>query len=194
VSGAPPSQVALTVLAPSGQPYFRGTLTEHKAAQFDVPPGPLQIRYNIETAEGRLIDSDTRELNAPDYSRAQVQLSTPTVLRGRTVRELQTLRTDPAAAPSASREFNRAERLIVRVRAYAPGGQSLTVTAKLLNRTGKVMSDLPVKAPDAQAGAGDYETELPLSALAAGEYLVEFKAAAPGGGEARELVPFRITS
>jgi VWFA-related protein len=194
VGSAPPAQIALTVLAPSGQPYFRGTVAERQAAQFDVPPGPLQVRYNIESAEGRLIDSDTREVTAPDYSRAQVQLSTPAVLRGRTVRELQALRTDPAAAPSASREFTRAERLIVRIRAYAPGGQPPAVTARLLNRTGKSMSELPVKALDPAAAGSDYEAELPLSALAAGEYLIEFKATAPGGGEAKELVAFRVTS
>src|SRR5574338_294503 len=173
-SNVAPGQVSLTVVSQGGQPVFRGTLKEHEAAQFDVPPGPLQMRYNIESAEGRVIDSDTRDLTAPDYSRPEGQLSTPLVLRGRTVRELQMLRSDPAAAPAASREFTRAERLILRVQAYAPGGQAPTVTAKLLNRTGKAMSDLPVKAP--AAGGADYEAELPLSALAAGEYLVELKA------------------
>jgi VWFA-related protein len=194
VSGAPAGQISLTVIGQSGQPYYRGTIKERQAAQFDVPPGPLQIRYNIESADGRMIDSDTRDLTAPDYSKTDVQLSTPSVFRGRTVRELQALRSDPAAAPSASREFTRAERLVLRVRAYAPGGQAATVTARLLNRTGKAMSDLPVKAPEGQAGGADFETELPLSALAAGEYLIEFKAAAPGGSEAKELVAIRITS
>ncbi|MGE5813889.1 MAG: VWA domain-containing protein, partial [Acidobacteriota bacterium] len=192
VSSAAPGQVSLTVVAQSGQPVFRGTLKEREAAQFDVPPGPLQVRYNIESAEGRVIDSDTRDITAPDYSKAEVELSTPSVLRGRTVRDLQALRNDPGAAPAASREFTRAERLIVRVRAYAPGGQAPTVIARLLNRTGKAMSDLPVKPPS--EGAADYETELPLSALAAGEYLIEFKASAPGGGEAKQLVAFRLTS
>jgi VWFA-related protein len=192
VSNAVPGQVSVTAIAQTGQPVFRGTLKERQAAEFDVPPGPLQIRYNIETAEGRMIDSDTRDVTAPDYSKAEVQLSTPSVLRGRTVRELQTLRADPTAAPAASREFVRAERLIVRTRAYAPGGQTPTVTARLLNRTGKAMSDLPVKAPEAVGGL--YEAELPLSALAAGEYLIEFKASAPGGGQAKQLVAFRLTS
>ncbi len=191
IAAANPAQISLTVVGQSGQSYFRGTVTEKQTAQFDVPPGPLQIRYNIESAEGRLIDSDTRELNAPDYARPDVQLSTPIVLRGRTVRELQALRTDPTAAPSASREFTRAERLIVRTRAYAPGDQAPAVTARLLNRTGKAMSDLPVKA--VADSVGTFETEMPLSALAAGEYLIELKASAPGG-EAKALVAFRVTS
>lgn len=192
VTTAAPGQVSITVLGQSGQPYFRGTVKDHEAAQFDVPPGPLQIRYNIETADGRVLDSDTRELTAPDYSMPEVQLSTPAVLRGRTVRELQGLRADPAAAPAASREFTRAERLILRVRAYAPGETTPTVTARLLNRAGRPMSDLPVTP--AQLGGTGFETELQLSALAAGEYLIEIKASAPSGGEAKQLVAFRVTS
>ena len=192
IGGVNPARISLTVLGPGGQPFFRGTVAEKQAAQFDVPPGPLQIRYNIESAEGRLIDSDTRDFSAPDYSRPEVHLSTPIVLRGRTVRDLQALRADPAVVPSASREFTRAERLIVRVGAYAPGDQLPKVTARLLNRVGKGMSDLPVKAPT-EAG-GVFETELPLSALAAGEYLIEFVAKAEGSPDAKQLVAFRITS
>jgi hypothetical protein len=139
-----------------------------------------------------LIDSDSRELLAPDYLRPQVQLSTPLFLRGRTARDLQALRADPAAAPAASREFSRAERLIIRVQAYAPGEQAPAVTVRLLNRTGKPMADVPVKAP--ADGTGDFEAEVPLAALAAGEYLVEIKASAAGGGEAKELVAFRVGS
>lgn len=191
IGGAAPAQISLTVLGRDGQPYFKGTVAEKQAAQFDVSPGPLQLRYNIESAEGRLIDSDTREVSAPDYSRPQLQLSTPIVLRGRTVRELQALRTDPDVAPSASREFTRAERLIVRVRAYAPGEQIPAVTAKLLNRLGKPMSDLPVKAP--ADASGTFEAEMPLSALAAGEYLIEFTASGAGAA-AKTLVAFRVTS
>ncbi|HSL20883.1 MAG TPA: VWA domain-containing protein [Vicinamibacterales bacterium] len=192
VSSAPPEKISLTAVAPGGEPYFRGAVEQRTMAHFDVPPGPLQLRYNIESADGRLIDSDTRELTAPDYTKPAVQLSTPVLLRGRTARDLQALRTNPQAAPSASREFSRAERIVIRVRAYAPGGQTPAVTARLLNRTGKSMADLPMKAP-AEAG-GDHESELPLSALAAGEYLIEVKAAAPGAGEAKELIALKVTS
>ena len=37
-------------------------------------------------------------------------------------REFQQLRTDPDAVPSAGREFNRIEHLLVRVPTYGPGG------------------------------------------------------------------------
>ncbi|MBI2222128.1 MAG: VWA domain-containing protein [Acidobacteria bacterium] len=191
VGGATPARISLTVVAPGGEPLFRGTVEERTAARFVVPPGPVQIRYNIEAADGRVIDSDSRELVAADYLRPQLQLSTPVLLRGRTARDLNALRADAAASPTASREFSRAERLVVRVQAYSPGDQPPAVTARLLNRTGKPMADLPMKAPT--GGARDFEAELPLAALAAGEYLVEIKASA-AEGEAKELVAFRVGS
>lgn len=192
VAAASAARVSLTAIAPGGEPYFKGTIQDREAARFDVPPGPVQLRYNIESADGRLIDSDSRDLDAPDYSAPRVQLATPILLRGRTARDLQVLRTDPQAVPAASREFARAERLIIRVQAYAPGGQTPTVSAKLLNRTGKSMVDIPMRAPADPSGA--YESELPLSALAAGEYLVEITAASAGAGDAKTLVAIRVTS
>jgi len=85
------------------------------------------------------------------------------------------------------REFSRAERLLVRVEGYAPGGLTPAVTGKLLNRAGTAMSDLPFKAaPD-----GFFETEVPLSALAAGEYLIEVTATTESG-TAHDTVAFRV--
>jgi hypothetical protein len=193
VSSTPPAQVSLTALAPTGEPFFKGTIPERSAARFVVPPGPVQIRYDIETADGRMIDSDSRELTAPDYLKPEVQISTPHIFRGRTAKDLQLVRSDPQAAPCASREFSRAERLVIRVQAYAPASeQPPAVTARLLNRTGKAMADVPVRPmPE---GSGAFEAELPLSALAAGEYLLEFKAAAQGEGEAKELIAFKVGS
>jgi hypothetical protein len=66
------------------------------------------------------------------------------------------------------------------------------VSARLLNRTGKHMADVPVKPPAAESG--DYEAELPLAALAAGEYLIELKAAARELGERKELIAIRVGS
>ena len=54
------------------------------------------------------------------------------------------------------------------------------------------MSDL---RGDAAGGAGRaVSDDLPLSGLAPGEYVVEITAAAEGGGEAKELVGFRVTA
>jgi hypothetical protein len=62
------------------------------------------------------------------------------------------------------------------------------VTARLLNRAGQSMSDLPVR----QAAAGQSELELALSPLAAGEYLIELNAKSEAGSTAQELIAFRV--
>jgi hypothetical protein len=106
----------------------------------------------------------------------------------RTIPELQALKGRPDAVPTAEREFSRTDRLFVRVEAYAPGGVTPPVTARLLNRAGQSMSDLPVR----QAAAGQSELELALSPLAAGEYLIELNAKSEAGSTAQELIAFRV--
>jgi hypothetical protein len=54
------------------------------------------------------------------------------------------------------------------------------VTARLLNRAGQSMADLPVQ----QRPGNPAEIELPLSPLAAGEYLIELNAKSEGGSTA----------
>jgi hypothetical protein len=73
------------------------------------------------------------------------------------------------------------------VEAYAPGGVTPTITARLLNRGGQSMSDLPVQTPAGRAA----EIDLPLSALAAGEYVMELNAKTESG-TAQELLAFRV--
>ena len=115
---------------------------------------------------------------------------TPEVLRARTAREFQQLKSDPAGIPIAAREFSRTDRLIIRVPAYGPGGTSPALSVHLLNRAGSAMSEL---APAAAPTTGMQQVELPLAALAPGEYVVEIKATGEGG-EATEHVGFRVTS
>ena len=97
---------------------------------------------------------------------------------------------NPAAVPTAIREFSRTDRLLVRFEAYAPGGAP-QATARILNRGGKPMADLQVKAP--QGDSALHEIDLPLAGFASGEYLIEVKVKG-AEGEATELVGIRITS
>jgi hypothetical protein len=144
---------------------------------------------SIQDATERVIDSDVREIAIRDL-RAPVALGTPAVLRARTARDVRALVADPDAVPVASREFSRAERLIIRFPAYAPGAERPMIAAKLLSRSGKAMRDLPVQpvAPD-----DENQIDLPLASLAAGEYQLEITARSPAG-EARDLISFRVTS
>jgi VWFA-related protein len=195
---APASQVQLTAVAPDGRPLFRGRVPQSTSASsatapaggsvtFEAPPGQLQMRMTVEGDRGQVLDSSIRELTVPDYTTVEVTLGTPRVYRARTARDIQTIRANPATPPTADREFSRAERLLVRIEAYAPGGVSPAVTGRLLNRGGTAMSDLSFKAVD----GGAFETELPLSALAAGEYLIEFNAATESG-KAKDTIAFRV--
>jgi hypothetical protein len=61
------------------------------------------------------------------------------------------------------------------------------LSVHLLNRAGSAMSELPA-APSPNAGVQQFE--LPLAALAPGEYVIEIKVA---DGEAQELIGFRVT-
>lgn len=190
------ARVSLTALGPDGAPYFRGRVPEAAATAnspsrvtFDAVPGKVQLRLSVESAAADVLDSEMRELTVPDLTSPQAVLGTPEVFRARTVRDVQQLKADPRAVPSASREFSRAERLFIRVPAWGPGNASPTLTARLLNRAGQPMSELTAIA--AFPGA-PFEIDVPLAGMAPGEYLVEVSAAG-AGGEAKELVGFRVT-
>ena len=196
----PAARVALTAIAPDGRPIFRGRVPEEAAAaaapgvpkggstSFDVAPGRLELKMVVEGARGQVIDTVGRDLTIPDFSQVTMSFGTPRVFRVRTIPELQALKAKPDAIPTSGREFSRSDRLYIRVDAYAPGGMTPPVTARLLNRAGQSMSDLPVQ----QAAGRPAEVELALSALAAGEYLIEVNAKSEGGSTAQELIAFRV--
>jgi VWFA-related protein len=197
-----PARVTLTALAADGRPLFRGRLPDVPAtaaaspakpangggasASFEVPPGHVQLRISVEGARGEILDSASRELTVPDFTTVQVALGTPRIYRARTVRELQAVKGSLDAPPTTSREFSRTERMLVRVDAYGPGGVAPAVTARLLNRAGEPVSDVPVQM------AGSTATmELTLASLAAAEYILELTAKGEGGS-AQELLAFRV--
>ena len=118
------------------------------AVSFDAPPGRLQFRMSVSGASGPL-DSDDREVVVPDLTDTEVALGTPRVYVARTPREFQAINRDPEAVPTALRDFRRTDRLIIRTEAYGPGNAVVTVTAKLLNKQGQRMAEVPVTAPAA---------------------------------------------
>lgn len=193
----PPARVALTASAPDGRSLFRARVPEEPAAgaaapagssvTFEAPPGPIQLRLTVEGARGQVIDSLTRELTLPDFTKVEVALGTPRVFSARTVRDLATIRAAPDTIPTADREFSRIERLLIRVDAYTPGGVVPAITARLLNRSGQKMSDLQVQ----MAAGGTAELELPLASLPVGDYLIELNAKSESG-TAQELVAFKV--
>jgi hypothetical protein len=109
------------------------------------------------------------------------------MFRARTPRDVKALMADPAAPPTADRTFSRTERIFLRVDAYAPGTSKPVVTARLLNRDGTAMSDVPVRMSE----TGTAELDLALGGFAAGDYLLELNATADGNS-AQEVVAFRL--
>jgi VWFA-related protein len=189
------TSVSLIAASPDGETYFRGDVpgtSENGGAAtrqvaFEVPPGRLQLRMGVNGSSGA-IDSDDREVVVPDLSTSTLAMATPRLYVARTARDFQALRSDPSAPPTASREFRRTERLVVRVHAYAPGEAPVSLTARLLNRQGAKLADVPVNAAPGEPGMID----LPLAALAPSEYLLEITASSQGEEPVQELIAFRV--
>ena len=100
---------------------------------------------------------------------------------------MQAIKSNAAAAvPTADRTFSRTERALIRVDAYSPGTAPPAISARLLNRTGGAVVDVPV-----QMSGNTGELEMAFSSLAAGEYLIELNAKSEAGA-AQQLVAFRI--
>jgi len=193
----PPAKVALMAVSRDGRQVFRGTVPEDPPASgvskggsvsFDVPPGQLQLKMTVEGTRNQVIDTLGREITVPDFTSVSMSFGTPRVFRVRTIPELNALKGNPDAVPTTERDFSRSDRLFIRADAYAPGGITPPVTARLLNRAGQQMAELKVQ----QAPGKPAEIELALSQFAAGEYLVELSARSEGGSSAQELVAFRV--
>jgi VWFA-related protein len=197
-------RVVLNAGPPSGEALFKGQVgadvppdaaasARRGSVTFDAPPGKLALKLSIEDKPDNVIDTDDRTIEVPDFTEPTARLTTPRVYVARNAREFQAIKADASAAPTATREFRRTERLFVRLGAVAPGGgtngHSLTYSARLLNRQGDKMSDLTITPPTDTAPA---ILDLPLSSLPAGEFLIEIAAKDADGEETTELIAFRM--
>jgi hypothetical protein len=186
------ARMSVSAADASGVTLFRGQAADtagvpgSRSLAFDVAPGTVDLRIGLEGPDGALLDSERRRLQVPDLTK-DAALSTPRLFRGRTAREVGALRNDAAAVPLATREFSRAERLLIRFDVYNGSNHSLP-RATLLNRRGQRLTALPVAA--ASAG-GTHEIEFGLGLVASGDYVVEI-AAGETSGEVKTLVAFRV--
>jgi VWFA-related protein len=194
-----PRRVTLLATTASGEIVYRGRAPAELApvgsgasVSFDAKPGKLEVRLTIEGDGTGTLDSEDRDIAVPDLSAPEVMIGTPRVWFARNAREFTTLSAGESSPPTASRDFRRTDRLLVRFDTFAPGGIAPAVTARLLNQQGTKMLDVPVVAP---AAAGQpYVFDLPLSSFAAGQYLLEITATTEGHKPVTELVAFRIGS
>jgi len=192
-----PRRVTVLATSPSGDIVYRGRVPTELAAsgdggivRFNAPPGTLDLRLTIEGDGTGTLDVEDRDLVVPDLSAPEIALTTPKIWVARTAREFTALTSAESAAPVATREFRRTDRLLIRFEALAPGTATPTVTAQLLNQQGNKMSDVTVTATAGQPSSID----LPLANLAAGQYLLEITANGDGHKPVSELVAFRVGS
>jgi VWFA-related protein len=197
---ARPDVVALKVTTPAGTVLFDGEVGSARAgntstlrpdsAVFQATPGRLQFDLTILQADGSKLDVGAVDYDVPNVRGANPVILPPQLLSAGSAREFRDIEGDANAAPLPGREFRRTERLLLRVPTFEPAGNAVQVSAKLVNRVGKVLIDL---APmPAEAGRTLTQFDLPLAPFAPGEYSIEV-AARSDAGTARELIRFRIT-
>ena len=201
------ARVVLTAATQEGRTVYRGRVPEDVPAaasadgaggtssavsagshvSFEAPPGPMQLRIVVEGPRGQVLDSATRELTLPDFAKVEVSFGTPQVYKARTPREIQNVKKSSDALPTAERSFSRMDRLYIRAPAYTSGSGTPAITAKLLNRGGEPMADVPMQSTTPGTG----EIEFALSNLAPGDYILQLTAKTDTGS-AQELIGFRV--
>jgi hypothetical protein len=179
--GRVPDAATASAVPSAGGP--AGAASGPQRVVFDAPPGKMELRISVEDASGGgVIDNEIRDITVPDLTSPDPAMSTPRVFRARTARDFQMTSRDPDAVPVATREFLRTDRLLVRFDVYG----SETPTARLLNRNGQKMSEVPV-APTTTGGS--HQIDLGLGGIPPGEYLVEITV-----GASKELIPLKVGS
>jgi VWFA-related protein len=180
-----PSAASVTATGADGRVLFEGP-TVNGVVRFGAPPGSLKIRTLFFDAAGERVGDDTRGLLVPDFDAQGLALGTPVV----TTVAARAADRGPAGPPLARREFFRTDRLLVTFEVHGAAAPSATVSAKLLDRTGRERVNLTVK-PAGPAAGGPFQIDLPLSFAAPADYLIVI-AASSGEAKAETLVPIRV--
>jgi VWFA-related protein len=161
---------------------------DQSGVTFDAAPGVVELAFTVRDAAGEIIDRETRDVVVPDDDDTALALSTPIVYRARTAGEQRALVSDAAPLAFAGREFDRTDRLRVRVAPFGSAKDGAEVSARLIGSRGKPLAELPIKAA---ADNRAYELDLPLTQVASGSFLISIEAR-KGDVRAEALVPIRV--
>ena len=183
---APATSVAV-IATHADKTIFDGPI-ELDGGSFEAPPGPLKVALTVRDKTGDVVDKETRTIVVPNPS-VPLLITTPAVFRTQNALEYRNLDRSPTARAFPGREFARTDRLLVRFFVHGSAASAATVNARMVSQWGKDLADLPLTRPAQQAGA--YEIDLPLSAVARGEFLIAVSAA-NGSDRVRAFVPLRV--
>jgi hypothetical protein len=198
--GTTPARVSMTVSTMDGNALFSGAsgptggdanLVSASAPQivFNLRPGTFLVQMDVLDAAGRVLDRDVRDLIVPTF-RGPIAFGSASVFRTRSAREFRGVADGSAsAAPVASRQFSRAEHIVVRIPVMSPDAEP-TVGVRLQSRVGGPLRDLEITpAPGSQ---NLWQVDVPLASFASGSYMLEFTARS-SLGSAVDRVEFTVT-
>ena len=177
--------VRIRAATPDGRVFFDDAV--NGSATFDVAPGAVDVRRTLFDHDGVSLGARSTHVDVPDYAHVPLAISSPELFRARTGIELRAIETDGSVTPFAGHEFGRTDRVVVRFFVTGTALGSAAIKARLLNKSGAALADLPLT----QKQPGEYETSLTIASIARGEYLVEITASA-GDAHAQALAPLRI--
>ena len=178
---------SVDIVATAGSVAVYSGLIESRGQTFRAPAGPLTVTVSARDSEGEIIDRETRTLIVPQAELTTIALSTPVMFRARNPVELRALQTEAMPPVYAARDFERSDRLRVRVTLYGTATDGCVVSARLLGTRGAVLSALPVE----HARPGVYQIDLTASSISRGDFVIAIQAE-KGVERVERMVPFRI--
>ena len=185
--GSRTAQSVDAVATAGSLPVFSGPI-DARGQTFSAPSGRLTVNVSVRDANGEIIDREVRTVVVPQPASATLALSTPVMFRARNPIELRAFGEEASPPVYAAREFDRTDRLRVRVTLYGTASEDAVVSARLLGTRGAALSPLPVQPSGAR---GIYQVDLTASSIARGEFVIAIQAE-KGTERVETLVPFRI--
>jgi VWFA-related protein len=156
---------------------------------FETDAAPLQLTFTVLSADGEVIDRESRPYDASWLPGASLVFGTPTMYRTRTVTQARAmLQPAPGVPIEAGRDFSRTDRVFVRVALAGTSSSSATVTARLLDRRGATRATLSVTRITSE---DTWQIELPVGSIAMGDYAIACDAES-GEHRAQAMAAFRV--
>jgi hypothetical protein len=178
--------------------------------RLQVPPGKYQLRIGVREANGGLVGTVITDLDAPDFSKAPLTMSgiaiasasgstVPTTAPDPNVTEFKDVLPAP---PTASRDFPRGDTLAVFTEVYDNIGKTahrVEITTSVLADDGKVVNTTSDERKSEElkgsvGGGYGYTTQVPLTRLAPGRYVlrIEARSTLGKGDPVSREVEFRV--